>query len=289
MLKSIGLVDNIKLNGKIKLPVELAGRYLVHDFYNGKYPHKLKLQEWVKSQNGWGRYPIIFEFKDEYERKDHNAKYQTLKNIISLVRLVNYNSIFLQHVVSFENSRVTISTSNDDFRPSSFLGKNEEITKESIEEAERIVNLFKKIIDEKQSLRLPRAVLYWDYSSCSGSFERKAVELFTALEALFTTDSSEISYKLANRASWFIERSDPEMRRQVFDEIRKGYDLRSKIVHGDDYSKKFDIELVKKLHSLTRDIILKMLQNDSLVKKLRNRDKELINDFYHDLTSGKTI
>ncbi len=289
MLKSIGLVDNIWLDGKIKLPIELAGRYLVHDFYNGKYPHKLELQEWVKSQSEWGRYPIIFEFKDEYERKDHNAKYQTLKKIISLVRLVNYNRIFLQHVVSFENSRVTMSTSNDDFRPSSFLGKNEEITKESIEEAERIVNLFKRIIDKKQNLRLPRVVLYWDSSSCSGSFERKAVELFTALEALFTTDSSEISYKLANRASWFIERSDAEKRRQVFDEIRKGYDLRSKIVHGDDYSKKFDIELVKKLHSLTRDVILKMLQNDSLLKKLVNRDKELINDFYNDLTSGKTI
>ncbi len=289
MLKSIGLIDNIWLDDKIKLPIELAERYLVHDFYSGKYPNKLELQEWVKSQSEWGRYPVVFEFKDEYERKDHNAKYQTLKNVISLIRLVSYNRIFLQHVVSFENSHVTMSTSNDDFRPSSFLGKSEEITKESIDEAERIINLFKKIIGRKQNLRLPRAVLYWDSSSCSGSFERKAVELFTALEALFTTDSSEISYKLANRASWFIERSDAEKRRKVFDEIRKGYDLRSKIVHGDDYSKKFDIELVKKLHSLTRDVVLKILQDNSLVKKLVNRDKELINDFYNDLTSGKTI
>lgn len=287
MLKSIGLVDNVWLDKKIKLPIELAGRYIIHDFYDGEFPHKSELHEWVKGQSEWGRYPILFEFKDEYERKDHHAKYQTLKNVVSLIRLVIYNRIFLQHIVSFENGRVTTSTSNDDFRPSSFLGKSEEITRESIVEAERIVNLFKKIIDEKQNLRLPRAVLYWDSSSCSGSFERKVVELFTALEALFATDISEISYKLANRASWFIERSNAEKRRQVFDEIRKGYDLRSKIVHGDDYSKKFDVELVKRLHSLTRNVILKMLQNKELVKKLVHKDKELINNFYNDLISGK--
>lgn len=286
MIKSFGLVDNIWLDKTVKFPFNFAGSYIIHDFFKGKYPHKTKLHEWVKNQSEWGRYPVLVEIKEEYERKNHHSKYQSLKNMVSLVRLVQYNRVFLRHVVSFENKRITMSTSNDDFRPSSFLGKKEQLTKKDLNRTEKYIKLFRTIIEKKLNLRLPRAVLFWDSSSCSGNFERKSVEAFISLEALFTTDISEITYKLANRASWFLEKSDSKKRRELFDMFRKGYGIRSKIVHGRGFTKTKDISVIEDIHGLTRQIVLEILDNKKLFGLFTKNNTEALNNYYYDLTSG---
>jgi hypothetical protein len=52
-----------------------------------------------------------------------------------------------------------------------------------------------------------------------------------AAEALFG-DSSEITFKLSLRAAYKLEPHDAHKRRKIFEDMKRAYEVRSKIVHG---------------------------------------------------------
>ena len=64
----------------------------------------------------------------------------------------------------------------------------------------------------------------------------KVAHYTTCLEILFSTDSSEISHKLAERVALFLGRTFEE-RKQLFNCVKRLYSVRSKVVHGDVFSK----------------------------------------------------
>lgn len=287
MLKSFGLLDNIWFDKSVKFPKPFTDKYIIHDLYNGSLTFKQQLKKWELSHNNsTGRYPYVIEVKNEYERKNHNSVYYSLKNLILLLRLIKYNRIYLAHIVSFENNSITMSTSTDDPRPSSFLGKDEEITKEDLRNGEQIVNILRSIISKKNNLRILRALSFLDSGSCSGTFERKVVELFIALESLFTTSHEEVTYKLSSRMAWLSYPVDLAMRTKLFKDIKKGYNIRSNIVHGKAFVESKDLPLVQEIHSGTRDILLRIILDTNLLTIFTSDDEQL-NSYFNDLVMGK--
>lgn len=287
MLKSFGLVDNIWFDRSAKFPIHFSNKYTIHDLYNGNFTFKQQLKKWeLAHNNSTGRYPYVIEVRDEYERKIHNSVYYALKNLISLVRLVKYNRVYLAHVVCFENNSVTMSTSTDDPRPSTFLGKDEEITKEDLKKVGQIVNILRSTLSKKKNLRILRALNFLDSSACSGTFERKVVELFIALESLFTTSHDEVTYKLSSRMAWLSCPMDFAMRTKLFKDIKKGYSIRSNIVHGKAFVESKDLPLIQEIHSGTRDILLKIIFDTSLLAIFTSDDEQL-NSYFNDLVMGK--
>jgi hypothetical protein len=65
----------------------------------------------------------------------------------------------------------------------------------------------------------------------------KIANYCSALETLFTNDITELSHKLAERVSLFLE-SEIEKRKDIFKVVKKAYDFRSKVVHGAMLDKK---------------------------------------------------
>lgn len=64
--------------------------------------------------------------------------------------------------------------------------------------------------------------------------------LCISLESIFLSDSNngELNYKLGIRGSSFLFNFDKEViKENVFNDLKNGYILRSKIIHGDDYAK----------------------------------------------------
>lgn len=59
----------------------------------------------------------------------------------------------------------------------------------------------------------------------------KMTSYCSALETLFSNDSTELSHKLAERVAHFLSTNKAE-RIVIFKFIKKAYDIRSKIVHG---------------------------------------------------------
>ena len=88
----------------------------------------------------------------------------------------------------------------------------------------------------EKSARYTRAVYFIQAARASSDIGVKIANYSTALEALFSTDAQELSHKLAERVACFLE-SAPSLRKQVFQDVKKAYGIRSKVVHGAGGSK----------------------------------------------------
>lgn len=82
-----------------------------------------------------------------------------------------------------------------------------------------------------------RASYFVDSARDCSDLAVKVAHYTTCLEVLFSTDSSEISYKLAERVALFLGDTFEE-RKRLFDRVKRLYSVRSKVVHGDVFSEK---------------------------------------------------
>lgn len=67
-----------------------------------------------------------------------------------------------------------------------------------------------------------------------GTDDPKFILVLTALEALFSVSSSEVTFRLSSNVAWFMypKLSEYNNRRMKFEEIKKLYNVRSQIIHG---------------------------------------------------------
>ena len=85
---------------------------------------------------------------------------------------------------------------------------------------------------EKSYARSGRAMRFVSAARGAPDLAFKIANYCSALETLFTTESSEVAHKLAERVAFFLgERG--HNRREVFSKIKNAYGVRSKLVHGD--------------------------------------------------------
>ncbi|MEM8947967.1 MAG: hypothetical protein AAGA21_03445 [Pseudomonadota bacterium] len=102
------------------------------------------------------------------------------------------------------------------------------------------------------------------------------------IETLFGPDDGELSYRIAQRISFFLANQSSQ-RKQVFQDIKKGYTWRSKIVHGakiDSLSKEKSLELTEIIESLIRRCLCKILRDGSLRESINGKER---NEFLDDL------
>jgi hypothetical protein len=145
-----------------------------------------------------------------------------------------------------------------------------------------------KSISQKGALnRVARAFNFVRQSRMNNDLGLKIANFCTAFEALFSTSSSELTYKLATRLAYFIG-SDPENRKQIFKLMRDAYSIRSSVVHGDEISKsKFNLiqEIVIKCDEMLRLIISNAYLQKELFD-LFNSKNEAIEEYFNDLVLG---
>lgn len=134
----------------------------------------------------------------------------------------------------------------------------------------------------EKSPRYTRAGYFIQAARASGDIGVKIANYATALEALFSTDSQELSHKLAERVACFLE-SDPTLRKQIFQDIKKAYGIRSKVVHGSSGSKevqKSAITISINIDGILRRILSKIISNSSLQQRFMTTSLEKEMDSY---------
>lgn len=91
---------------------------------------------------------------------------------------------------------------------------------------------FKDSFTNTNFSRLGRSLRFIKAASRERHPAVKLAQYCSALESLFSTDSSELSHKLSERVAWFLKQygHDPIV---VYDEIKSFYNVRSKVIHGD--------------------------------------------------------
>lgn len=176
--------------------------------------------------------------------------------------------------------------------------RNVEISIKDLEEWGRMDDLVNGYLHEKESLSL-RFMMEKGYSRAGRALRfvaaaRGALNLAfkianycSALETLFTTESTELAHKLSERVAFFLGERGYD-RRVVFTTVKGAYGVRSKLVHGDTL-KPGQIEGLPMLSSQCDDYLREILRDifsSENLKGIFDSHNEAIEEYFSGLILG---
>lgn len=128
------------------------------------------------------------------------------------------------------------------------------------------------ILFSSKNTSFQTAIRRFYFSSQRFDKEDKVIDLMIAFEALFLNENAELSFKLSLRVARFL--ADDCDSSELFEFMKKAYNLRSKFVHGeglkprskDNIMRDLEIKItIKKLYEILRLSIGKYVKNFSKV------------------------
>jgi len=143
----------------------------------------------------------------------------------------------------------------------------------------------KQLTSHKEVNRLERFFCFLSNARSSNDLGIKIAMYCTCLEALFTTDSTELTHKISERAAAFLCET-VEARIATYQIIKKAYSIRSKVMHGDSISEKLRSELPAVAGStdgILRAISLKLLSHEELLGVFM-LERDGLEDYFLSLT-----
>lgn len=131
--------------------------------------------------------------------------------------------------------------------------------------------------------RIERALMFL-HQARSESFLPLKISFYIGLyETLFTTDSSEVSHKVAERLAFYLGNNSDE-KHEIFKLVKDAYGVRSSFMHGQTLSKiKVYNELAvlsKKIDELTRSLLNRIVFEDY---EIFSRDNNNLNEWFIEL------
>ena len=110
------------------------------------------------------------------------------------------------------------------------------------------------------------------HSSYYGDIEDRIIDQMIAFESLFLGDIQELTYKLALRTAFLLGKRK-DKRNAIFSDMKKAYNYRSRIVHGDSQPSRDELrEIVPKTEDYLRQSIrrfLLLLSQGNSLKEIR--------------------
>ena len=125
------------------------------------------------------------------------------------------------------------------------------------------------------------------HSSYHGRFEDRIIDQMIAFESLYLGHDSELKYRLALRVAFLLGK-DNEEREYIFSNMRKAYDLRSDIVHG---NRQVEISELSSTVPKTEDYLRQSIRRFLLLLSQENSLKEIREKLLDEniLTNGRLL
>lgn len=128
-----------------------------------------------------------------------------------------------------------------------------------------LVELYRKLGSGPNLTIVGLAVARWNSAADRLTEEDKLIDYWIALESLFVPDTTqELSYRTALRIAAFLGFKGIE-RKQIYEQMKESYSLRSEIVHGYIRKRKKKLgstELINLSRSYLRQALLKILESN---------------------------
>jgi len=142
--------------------------------------------------------------------------------------------------------------------------KNVPLLKKTMTKYESVKNIFQN----KNKTFLRNAIDYYHRSLGGLRLEEKLIDLVISLESLFSGGNRELRLRYSLRASFLLSVGQEKMLPNIFGNIYKLYDKRSKVVHGTQIVDldEFEISILQKYvrEAIKRFIHIKMSKKDLL-------------------------
>lgn len=188
---------------------------------------------------------------------------QTIKEALLSLWITKPTITHIKHLFVYDSTGKSIQDINYSYF---FVFQKENIETLSLKDFEEFKTVFKKIrsiFDNKKEIT---RVLYYLYSGLTLSYwQVRFIMLNVVLESLFSTDNQELSHKISERAAFFLEK-EAENREKLFQDVKKIYNIRSKLVHGDviNNTPEENSQLLNDLERITQ-VALKKIINEDLI------------------------
>jgi len=140
---------------------------------------------------------------------------------------------------------------------------------------------------EKGYARSGRAMQFVVAARRAQDLAFKIANYCSALETLFTTESTELAHKLSERVAFFLgERG--HNRREVFSTIKSAYNVRSKLVHGDTLKQNQieDLPALSTKCDITLRTILREIFRSEELKNIFDAHNDAVEDYFTRLILG---
>lgn len=204
------------------------------------------------------------------------SKVNKIIDAFKIIRLVSKKTIWCSELVRPITSRA-IGNNNILKLPDPYNYTEKDMNTLSDEDADKInklLNVF-SVIDDKI---IEMALKNYDYSFFVPD-DVAIVLLVTSLEVLFHPgDRDELKNRVARNAAVFLGNNNISSVK-IFDDIRKFYDIRSKLVHSGVYNdKKSKIDVINDLRSIVSKAIIEYSCTVSLKDKKRKDFFKVLNE-----------
>lgn len=137
-------------------------------------------------------------------------------------------------------------------------------------------------LSQKDFLRLARALNFLQISRSYHDLGLKIANYCTAFECLFSTATTELTYRLSERIAFFLGKTT-EDRKDIFNVIKKAYAFRSSVVHGDVIKKVNELgEVSEKMDDCLRKTLTKIFEEDDIDEILTKTNND-IDNYFNDL------
>jgi len=182
-------------------------------------------------------------------------------------------------------------TSNGDYIPVVFDKEEiEEISRLNYKSINNPLNLLEinKTNIRQDADRLNLAQLFIQAARQYSDLGMRISQYCSALECIFSTDTSELSHKLAERIAFFLAKNKEE-RYQIFNDIKSLYSIRSQIVHGSPINKKKILkssESSKELDKILRRVFNKIINDSKLSTLFMESNNKELETFFKTLVLG---
>lgn len=239
-----------------------------------------------------------------------------INHVLTWLWLVKDNAVYpaCGYVFAFEGNKEVQHASNyigDHYTLA--VGGYGEPTIVSREELDETLQLIKQLLEDRESPaikvvasgsghtlipnkpevdRISRCFNAISSARAATYFPQKITEYITALETLFSTSSSELTYRLSERVAFFLGET-PDERLRIFERMKDAYSVRSSTVHGATLAKKFAvIETLADLSRFCDETLRKSLERIFRKSELgfifadTNKGNEKIDDFFSKLIFG---
>ena len=142
--------------------------------------------------------------------------------------------------------------------------KNVPLLKKTMTKYESVKNIFQ----DRNKAFLRNAIDYYHRSLGDLRLEEKLIDLMISLESLFSRETQELRLRISLRASFLLGVGQEKVLPNIFRNIYKLYDKRSKVVHGTQIVDldEFEISILQKYvrEAIKRFIHIEMPKKDFL-------------------------
>jgi len=298
--KSIGLIQNAKVEYEgDKLSVSDSMVFVT----NASNRNDVEvLQNYLKERNRQipaGTF-VFYDLKKARSLKNHWEIFDKIQNLANAIRILTHKdcnySIHMQYNDSGDKTLYYKPIYIVDPLDPRFFGQDVAIVKkQEIELLKKIFIAIDKLNPQNQKgfNRLKNALNFYEKACDERSHLQQLINFFVVLESLFSdSEKSEIAYKIRLRTSYVTCSSRGlAKRKEVFNLIKLGYDIRSYLLHGSDVenfiqrkvkqnSYSFFLDYLPKLRKIVDYTLEKILLNKKMYmlfsdNKLLRNDKSL--------------